>query len=62
MATALTTFQQQWRPGRRVREIAPPHRGGAIRAVIGTGGNAVIVVALDGRPPQSFKPGQLALL
>jgi hypothetical protein len=62
MATAASTFQQQWKPGRRVAEIAPPHRRGTVRAVTGTGAYAVIAVNLDGRPPQNFRPAQLALL
>lgn len=56
------TFQQKWRIGRRVQETAPPHRKGSIKARQGTGANARITVALDGRPPQTFKPARLTLL
>lgn len=62
MATAAQTFRQLWRPGRRVKEKAAPHRTGTIRAVQGTGFNAVIFVNLTGHPPASFRPGQLTLL
>ena len=62
MAAAAQTFQQQWRPGRRVQEAAAPHRQGSIKARQGTGENARITVALDGRPPVTFKPAQLILL
>lgn len=58
---AAQTFHQQWHPGRRVREAAPPHRKGTIRVVQGTGLNAVIVVGVDGRPSVSFRPAQLTL-
>jgi hypothetical protein len=62
VAGSAQTFQQTWRPGRRVQENAPPHRQGSIRAVRGTGGNATITVNLDGRPPASFRPAQLTPL
>ncbi|HEV2258590.1 MAG TPA: hypothetical protein VGS06_36175 [Streptosporangiaceae bacterium] len=62
MAASSQTFQQTWRIGRRVQEVAPPHRKGAIKARQGTGPNAVITVALDGRPPASFRPAQLTPL
>ena len=62
MAAAAQTFQQQWRPGRRVEEAAAPHRRGTIRAVQGTGANARVTVGLDGRPPTTFRPAQLTLL
>jgi hypothetical protein len=61
-ATASTTFARTWRVGRRVQEKASPHRKGAIRAVRGSGQNAVIVVNLDGRPPVNFRPAQLTPL
>lgn len=59
MATAAQTFQQEWHPGVRVQEVASPHRKGTIRAVQGTGPNAIVVVNLDGRPPATFRPSQL---
>ena len=62
MATSSQTFQQQWRPGRRVQEAAAPHRKGTIRARQGTGANARITVGLDGHPPQTFYPAQLTLI
>jgi len=62
VAAAAQTFQQKWKPGRRVQEVALPHRKGAIRAVRGTGQNAVITVGLDGRPPANFRPAQLTPL
>lgn len=62
MATAAQTFQQTWRVGRRVQETAAPHRKGTIRARAGTGVNARITVALDGRPPATFTPAQLTPL
>lgn len=62
MASAAQTFHQTWRPGKRVQEVAPPHRKGTIRAVRGTGPNAVITVGLDGRPPARFRPAQLTPL
>lgn len=62
MATAAQTFRQQWRAGRRVKENAAPHRTGSIRAALGTGSNATIIVNLDGRPPASFRPAQLTLI
>ena len=62
MATAAQTFQQTWRIGRRVQEVATPHRKGSVRVVQGTGPNAVIVVNLDGHPPASFHPAQLTPL
>ena len=62
MAAAAQVFQQQWRPCRRVREAAAPHRKGTIRARQGTGANARITVALDGRPPATFRPAQLTPL
>lgn len=43
----------------RVQEVASPHRKGTVRAVKGTGVNAVITVNLDGRAPQDFRPAQL---
>ena len=51
-----------YRPGRRVGELARPFRKGRIIAVIGIGENAVIIVALDGFHPASFRPSQLELL
>jgi hypothetical protein len=57
--TANDIFQVRWRPGRRVQEIAPPHRKGVIIAVQGTGGNASITVALFGHGAHNFRPGQL---
>lgn len=62
MSASATTFTLTWRPGRRVQEVAAPHRRGTIRLVRGTGINAVIIVGLDGRPPASFRPVQLRLL
>jgi hypothetical protein len=56
------TFQQQWRPGRAVRELAAPYRKGTIRARIGTGANAAIVVNVTGGHPTSFRPSQLRVL
>lgn len=61
-ATAAATFQQTWRIGRRVQEVGAPHRKGAIRALIGTGTNAIVAVNLDGRPPALFRPAQLTLI
>ena len=46
----------------RVQETASPHRKGTVRAVAGTGINAVVTVNLDGRPPTNFRPAQLRLL
>lgn len=46
----------------RVQEVASPHRKGTVRAVKGTGVNAVITVGLDGRPPTNFRPADLKLL
>jgi hypothetical protein len=62
VAASAQVFQQQWRPGRRVQEIAAPRRKGTVRARQGTGANARITVTLDGRPPATFRPGQLTLL
>jgi hypothetical protein len=62
MATAAATFTQTWRVGRRVQEKAPPHRRGSVRARRGSGQNAVLVVNLDGRAPQNFRPAQLTPL
>ena len=62
MTTSSQTFQQQYRVGRRVQEAAAPNRRGSIKARQGTGPNARITVALDGRPPQTFRPAQLILL
>lgn len=59
MATAASSFSALWKPGKRVQEVAPPHRKGTIRAVKGSGNNATIVVGLDGRAPQNFHPPQL---
>ena len=58
----MATFQQTWRVGRRVQEKASPFRKGTIRARQGTGANARITVALDGRPPATFHPAQLTPL
>lgn len=58
----MSTFQQTWKIGRRVQENAAPRRKGTIKARQGTGANAVIVIALDGRPPASFHPAQLTPL
>ena len=62
MATAAATFQATWRIGRRVQEVAAPHRRGSIRAVLGAGVNAIIIVGLDGSHPANFRPAQLILL
>lgn len=62
MATAAATFHQTWRIGRRVQEAATPHRKGTIRNVRGTGGNAIVIVGLDGFTQVSFHPAQLTLL
>ena len=62
MATAASSFSALWKPGKRVQEISPPHRRGAIRSVRGSGSNAIVVVGLDGRAPQNFRPAQLKLL
>jgi hypothetical protein len=62
VATSAQTFHQQYHIGRRVQEAASPHRKGSIRAVRGSGANAQITVALDGRPPANFRPAQLTLL
>lgn len=59
MATAAQTFQQTWRIGRRVQEVAGLHRRGSVRRVQGSGPNALIWVNLDGRPPTAFRPAQL---
>lgn len=61
-ATAAATFQARWKPGRRVQETSGAHRKGTIRAVRGTGTNAVITVNLDGKPPALFRPAQLILI
>lgn len=62
MAAAAQTFQQVWRITRPVQEIAAPHRKGTIRARIGTGTNATIVVNITGGHPVSFRPSQLTPL
>ena len=62
MAAAAQSFAQKWRIGRRVQEVAAPHRKGSIRARHGTGNNAVLTVAVDGRAPQNFHPAQLTAL
>ena len=46
----------------RVQEVASPHRKGTVRAVAGSGVNAVVTVNLDGRPPANFRPAQLKIL
>ena len=61
-SAAASTFQQVWHIGRTVQENAPPRRKGTIRARSGTGANAVITVALSGRPPANFRPAQLTPL
>ena len=61
-ATAAVTFVQTWRIGRQVQENAAPRRKGTIRAVQGTGANAVITVNLTGHAPVSLRPGQLTPL
>lgn len=61
-AAAAQTFQQQWHPGRRVQEVAAPHRKGTIVAVLQPGPNATIVVRLDGWHAVSFSPAQLILI
>jgi hypothetical protein len=48
-----------FKPPERVREIAAPHRTGTVRAVRGSGSNAIVVVNLDGRAPQNFRPAQI---
>ena len=58
----MATFQQTWRIGRSVQEIAAPHRKGEIRVVQGTGPLARIVVNLAGAAPTSFRPAQLSPL
>jgi hypothetical protein len=62
VATTAQTFQQAWRPGRQVQELASPHRTGSIRARLGTGQNATIIVNVTGGHPVSFRPSQLRLL
>lgn len=59
---AAVAFRLQWRTGRVVQEAARPFRKGTIRAVLGTGNNAIITVNLFGHPPQNFRPAQLRLL
>jgi hypothetical protein len=49
-----------FKAGQRVVELSPPHRKGTVRHVAGTGVNAVVTVNVDGRPPVSFRPAQLA--
>ncbi|HEV2370928.1 MAG TPA: hypothetical protein VGS19_02065 [Streptosporangiaceae bacterium] len=58
----MASFQQTWRIGRAVQEVASPHRKGTIRFVRGTGQNAIVLVNLLGHPPQGFRPAQLTLL
>ncbi len=48
-----------FKAGQRVRELSPPHREGSVRIARGTGQNAIIVVNVDGRAPQDFRPAQL---
>jgi hypothetical protein len=62
MATAASSFSSLWRPGRRVQELASPHRKGTIRAVKGSGNNAQVTVGLDGRAPVTLHPPQLKLI
>ena len=62
MATATSSFSALWKPGKRVQEVASPHRRGTIRHVAGSGSNAIVVVGLDGRAPQNFHPPQLKLI
>jgi hypothetical protein len=62
VATAAATFQQAWRIGRQVQELAAPHRKGSIRVRIGTGASATIIVNIPGGHPVSFRPAQLRLL
>jgi hypothetical protein len=61
MASAATVFRLTWRVGRAVR-VNSNGRKGSIRAVIGTGSRAVIVVAVTGGTPTSFRPSQLTPL
>lgn len=53
------SFMETWNVGRRVQEIAVPHRKGTVRNVFGTGPNARVLVALDGLPAATFYPAQL---
>ena len=62
MATAAQSFQQEWRIGRNVEEVASPHRRGVIRSRTGTGANATITVNLSGHPPVNYRPAQLTPL
>ena len=48
--------------GQGIQVVAPPHRKGVVRAVIGTGTNAVIVCNLIGWHVTSFTPGQIVPL
>ena len=61
MTATPLTFRQTWRIGRAV-QVKATGRTGRIRAVQGTGINAVIVVAVTGGTPTSFRPAQLTPL
>ena len=61
MATSPQTFRQIWRIGRTVR-VNSNGRKGPIRAVIGAGSRATIIVAVTGGTPTSFRPSQLTPL
>lgn len=56
------TFQEMWRPLRKVQEASTPHRKGTIRTVSGTGSGAVVTVNFDGRPATNYFAYQLVLL
>lgn len=62
MASAALSWHQMWHAPARVQEIAPPGRKGTIRATSGTGPNAQITVALDGRPAVTLRQSQLILI
>lgn len=50
-----------YRPGTRVRELAPPHRAGTVAVVSGRGSFAIVWVRLDGRGIVAFRPSGLSL-
>ena len=51
-----------YRPGTRVRELAPPHRLGTIVVVRGRGAYAIVWVRFDGRGIVACRPSGLSLI
>lgn len=49
-----------FRPGQRVRELAPPHRAGRVFRMVRTGTYAQVFVIIDGRGIVKFYPAQLS--